>query len=167
MPTHNAIDRTSQRFGRLTVVESTIKRVNGSIVWKCLCDCGKITFVSANNLRNGGTRSCGCLLKESCSKVGQLYSDITGLRSGRLVALEPTSKRLCRKIIWKCRCDCGNISFVDHGSLYKHSTKSCGCLQDATKWASHTSINPMDVPFAVTDIMKARRELKKAIKQAS
>jgi len=31
-----------ERFGRLTVIEKTDKRKNGSIVWKCQCDCGNI-----------------------------------------------------------------------------------------------------------------------------
>lgn len=54
------IDLLGQRFGRLTVIEETDKRVNGSVLWKCRCDCGNETLVRSNHLRRGGVLSCGC-----------------------------------------------------------------------------------------------------------
>ena len=58
----NAIDLTKQEFGRLTVIEPTEKRVSHrSVVWRCVCGCGNECFVSSFNLRNGHTKSCGCL----------------------------------------------------------------------------------------------------------
>lgn len=32
-----------------------------SIIWKCKCDCGNITYIAAKNLVNNFTFSCGCL----------------------------------------------------------------------------------------------------------
>lgn len=50
-----------QKFGHLTVIEKTEKRChNGSVLWKCSCDCGNIVEVSSGNLLRGKTRSCGC-----------------------------------------------------------------------------------------------------------
>lgn len=46
-------------FGRLTVIEDNLK----SKV-KCLCSCGKETYVLKSNLIKGNTQSCGCLHKE-------------------------------------------------------------------------------------------------------
>ena len=55
-------DITNHRFGKLVAIEPTKERgVDGSIKWKCQCDCGNITIVSLNNLNNNHTRSCGCL----------------------------------------------------------------------------------------------------------
>ena len=57
------VDLTGQRFGRLTV----IKRVenNGKkVMWLCRCDCGNETTVFSGYLRNGDTKSCGCLSKD-------------------------------------------------------------------------------------------------------
>ena len=54
-------DITGQRFGKLVAVRLTGERRNRSVVWECKCDCGKTTFVNANNLRKGNTKSCGCL----------------------------------------------------------------------------------------------------------
>ena len=31
-----------QRFGHLTVIEDTGKRLHRSIIWKCKCDCGNV-----------------------------------------------------------------------------------------------------------------------------
>jgi len=53
-------DFTGQKFNLLTVLEKTDKRVGGSVVWLCCCDCGNTTEVSSGNLRSGHTKSCGC-----------------------------------------------------------------------------------------------------------
>ena len=34
-----------------------------------------------------------------------------------------------RRIVFKCKCDCGNIAFVKSENLRRGSTKSCGCLR--------------------------------------
>ena len=58
------IDLTGQRFGRLTVIG--LESTNGSkgTKWNCLCDCGNIVVVKGGHLKDGGTKSCGCLIKE-------------------------------------------------------------------------------------------------------
>lgn len=53
---------TNQRFGKL-VAKPTEKREQGSIVWKCLCDCGKTTEVSSRNLVHHKVGSCGCKIR--------------------------------------------------------------------------------------------------------
>lgn len=58
------IDLTDQRFGRLTALKPTEKRQRGSVVWRCLCDCGNKCLVSAGLLKDENTKSCGCLNKE-------------------------------------------------------------------------------------------------------
>ena len=59
--TGKAADITGMKFGLLTVLEPTDKRAsNGSIIWKCMCDCGNTTEVPANQLTRGHTLSCGC-----------------------------------------------------------------------------------------------------------
>lgn len=51
-----------KRFGDLTVLEECNERdKHGKIVYKCLCNCGNVTYVKGNNLRRGNTNSCGCL----------------------------------------------------------------------------------------------------------
>lgn len=123
-------DLTGQRFGRLTALEPTEKRMRTSVVWRCQCDCGNIAEVNASSLRSGGTKSCGCLKKESAARIGAEHrADITGKVFERLTALEPTKKRQGTAIMWKCQCECGNTVYVSVASLNAGETKSCGCLQ--------------------------------------
>lgn len=51
------------RFGRLTVIEEgpTRKKRSTSV---CRCDCGTVCIKTNNNLKDGSTRSCGCLLTD-------------------------------------------------------------------------------------------------------
>jgi len=54
------IDITGQRFERLVAIEYIKDKK-----WRCLCDCGAVTFVVAHQLRSGRSGSCGCLRAES------------------------------------------------------------------------------------------------------
>ena len=56
----SAIDLIGQRFGRLLVLERAGNDSGGRALWKCRCDCGKVTVARGNDLRNGHTQSCGC-----------------------------------------------------------------------------------------------------------
>lgn len=63
------IDLTRRKFGRLTVLkENGIKR--GHIAWLCLCDCGNTKTIVSYSLRNGSTKSCGCIPKETPVSFG-------------------------------------------------------------------------------------------------
>lgn len=56
------------------------------------------------------------------------FHDKTGLRYGRLVALEPRGSDRHGYVRWLCRCDCGSETTVVSISLVAGRTKSCGCL---------------------------------------
>ncbi len=48
-------------FGRLVVASSEDQK-NASVVRRlCRCECGTYKFIPTKNLRNGMTKSCGCL----------------------------------------------------------------------------------------------------------
>jgi predicted metal-binding protein len=49
----NFKDLTGQKFGRLTILEKTNIRIDNRIKWKCLYDCGNITYVIGRDLKNG------------------------------------------------------------------------------------------------------------------
>ncbi len=63
------IDLTNRETGRLIVLGYAGKR-GYHHHWYCKCVCGKTTVVSGQSIRNGHTRSCGCMAYE-----------LTGLRS--------------------------------------------------------------------------------------
>lgn len=54
------VDLTGQRFGRLTVIERA-ENHGRQTYWKCRCDCGNFKEVNGAKLKNGHTKSCGCL----------------------------------------------------------------------------------------------------------
>ena len=61
---------TGMTKGRLTLIEPMPGRAtDGSILWRCVCTCGKEAVVSSHNLRNGVTQSCGCIRSEAQGKV--------------------------------------------------------------------------------------------------
>jgi len=67
-------DITGERFERLTVVSLNSLRITpyGSQVpvWNCRCDCGNIKAIGGASLRQGTSRSCGCLHKERVTTHG-------------------------------------------------------------------------------------------------
>ena len=68
MPGKNLIDLKNRRFGKLLVVGRGANR-NGRATWFVQCDCGSPpVLVQGNNLRRGGTRSCGCLRAEALAR---------------------------------------------------------------------------------------------------
>lgn len=55
--------------------------------------------------------------------------ELAGRRFGRLVVMEPTSKRYFSYRVWRCICDCGKIAEVASAKLKNGHTKSCGCAK--------------------------------------
>jgi hypothetical protein len=53
------IDLIGKRFGKLLCTEK-IGRKKTKMLWRCVCDCGRISEVTSSNLVTGNTRSCGC-----------------------------------------------------------------------------------------------------------
>lgn len=75
------IDITGNTYNQLTVIEEVLPRHKPS-KWLCQCSCGNMKVVIGASLKNGGTKSCGCLHiqrnKEQFTKHGEykekLYS---------------------------------------------------------------------------------------------
>ena len=61
------IDMTGKRFGKL-VVTGYSHTINKRVYWNCICDCGNTCAIHGTKLRNGHTKSCGCIKKEACRK---------------------------------------------------------------------------------------------------
>lgn len=71
----NQKDLTGMCFGRLKAIQKTDERKNGSIVWKCVCECGNEAFIQAGSLTSGRTKSCGCIQKEKASSIAKTGSN--------------------------------------------------------------------------------------------
>jgi hypothetical protein len=59
------IDMLGKRFGRLVVIAEGDSTKSGNKRWVCQCDCGSTTLSVGAGLRNGTTKSCGCLAREN------------------------------------------------------------------------------------------------------
>jgi hypothetical protein len=97
-------DLTGQRFGMLVVIARYLddfKQREGSY-WKCRCDCGKTRIVRGSSLRNGQIQTCEDM---ECRRLLTPFhggrKDLTGQRFGRLTALEATSERQHRNVMWR------------------------------------------------------------------
>ena len=120
------LDITGQRFGKLLVLEkdsSDYDRKRG-IRWICRCDCGKKVSVLSGRLVSGQTRSCGCLSKESKSRIKR---NLTGQQFGNWTVLERDYSR--GHTSYFCKCSCGQVKTVEADALLRGLSKSCGCAR--------------------------------------
>lgn len=120
-------DISGQRFGRLVAEKFLYYDEKFRDHWLFQCDCGNKKEMAAANVKWGRVSSCGCLAKEHAKMLWT--QDITGIRFGRLTAVQPTDLRdASGSIVWECHCDCGNNVFHSVNCLRNGKTRSCGCL---------------------------------------
>ena len=113
-----------QEFNELKVIEKTDKRskYGGSIIWKCLCKCGKECEASTSDLRSGHKKSCGHLAVRN-------KTDITGQIFGYAKAIRPTDEKCNHdgSVVWELECECGNHYKVSITDLKNGIGNHCGC----------------------------------------
>lgn len=78
-------------FGRLTVIDRAGSDKSMNATWLCKCECGKEVVISGIYLRNGETKSCGCLHKEVAKKTMTTH----GLSKTRLYKVWAGIKSRC------------------------------------------------------------------------
>lgn len=72
-----------QKINRWTVLGRAGTKDNGKAVWLCQCDCGTIKRVLGKQLRNGRSRSCGCLQREITAAQSTKHGHAVGLTHGK------------------------------------------------------------------------------------
>ncbi len=86
-PTMRRIDLDGFTFGRLFVVAQGESRVDQGgrkrARWECVCICGNVVNADGNDLRSGNTKSCGCLHREICSRIGESNNRARGIKHPR------------------------------------------------------------------------------------
>lgn len=68
----NPKDMTGLRFGRLLVVRQDGVQ-HSALAWMCKCDCGADFRAYGPSLRKGATKSCGCLVKETMTRIAKTH----------------------------------------------------------------------------------------------
>lgn len=82
--------------------------------------------------------------------------DLKGKRFGRLTVIDrlPTVNK---RVMWLCKCDCGNETPVDSQNLRYGHTQSCGCIHRETlSKASTTHGNSKTRLYGIWNHMKTR-----------
>jgi hypothetical protein len=81
------IDLTGQKFNRLTVVSLSHKDDYRNYYWFCICDCNPGVILEKSiagcRLKNGHTKSCGCLKRERVSIKNKSRALEVGLAAKR------------------------------------------------------------------------------------
>ena len=60
-------------FGRLRVIEKDLSKEYRDEHWTCQCICGNITSTTKSNLKNGLTKSCGCMTESFVATIVKQY----------------------------------------------------------------------------------------------
>ena len=114
-----ATNEIGNKYGKLTVLQQDNTKSNG-VYWICECECGNIVSVLGARLRNGHTKSCGCIREKNTLSPNQKIGKYT------LLTLGSKSKGHKR---WVCQCECGSIRLVDESDLKQGRSRSCGCVR--------------------------------------
>lgn len=74
---------------------------------------------------------------------------LIGKRFGKLVVLEETDQRKYGRVVWKCQCDCGNMTYATSTQLISGKRTSCGCNNAAIditnkRFGKLVAIKPID-----------------------
>lgn len=125
---YNFKDLTGKSFGRLTVIRRVQNDKHGKAHWLCKCTCGNEKVIAGTNIGKD-TWSCGCFHKEQISKIQ--FQNLKNKKFTRLKVIS-RSKNIGRDVVWKCKCDCGNLCEVRSRALVHNRTRSCGCLHRDT-----------------------------------
>lgn len=149
-------DLTGKIFDSGIEAISFVEIKNHAAYWRCKCHCGNEFIARGADLSNGHTKSCGCIGRKKMSELGKKNShkikDLTNQRFGLLTVLEITDKRdKGRCVIWKCKCDCGNIIELSSHVLVQ-GQKSCGCLKSKGELKVSELLYQNNIPFETQKI---------------
>ena len=115
----NANTIVGQQFSNWLVLEASDKKSSTSILYKCKCvHCGHIAYKTSTVLKKEAYDKC-----ENCRATW-----LVGKRFGKLVVEERAGATLYRHSIWRCKCDCGNITYGTYSHLSSGDKTSCGCI---------------------------------------
>lgn len=160
-------EEINKRYTRLLVVSESNRRIKGGYIsWNCICDCGNRTTVLGYNLRNGNTKSCGCLRgngggwKDSRASFNKLFGNYKRMAKKRGLNFT-LSKKQFRKLTTNNCYYCGgkpkqvlkNVRPLIHGNfIYNgidrvnndlgYTLKNCvPCCGRCNRWKSSITKN--------------------------
>lgn len=125
-------DLTGMTFGEWFVLKRSENNKGKTPMWLCECKCGEKRNVNGSNLRNGISKSCGCLNKK----------DLSGQKFGMINILKIDNSKIRKSYI--CRCDCGNIKSIREDTILNNII-SCGCKTKELRYIVNKKFNKYDL----------------------
>lgn len=82
---HNFKDITGQTFGHWKVLQWIGRDGRGKALWECRCQCGTMRVVAGGRLRDGLSKSCGCMQNVTHGETikGQSLPEISIFQSAK------------------------------------------------------------------------------------
>lgn len=106
----------NQKFNKLLVIDFALN-VGKRPAWICQCDCGNTKIIKSEELKSGGTKSCGCLnIEQRSNRAEKMYS----------VNIKYHPATTSARRVWRRRYNDG-ISFED---FYHLSQQKCFYCDD-------------------------------------
>lgn len=119
--------KPGDQYNHLTIIYRT-KNVGRHLNVVCQCDCSEHNYINVrlDHLKNGHTKSCGCITKEQIAQLGRDSAiDITGEKIGKLTAIKPTNERSGNCVIWEFQCECGNVCYARVDNFHSFHKTAC------------------------------------------
>lgn len=113
-----AEDLTNQKINHWTVLQE----LGGGYV-TAQCDCGVIKKIRKSQIKNGHSKSCGCL-------SGKQKRDIVGQKINHWTIIEEVGEG---KVLCQCDCAAGTVKELYKKAVYEGKSKSCGCASGRQK----------------------------------
>jgi hypothetical protein len=118
-------DFSGKKIGKLSIIKRTKKRPG--TWWLAKCECGGYLNLTAEVIRRGKIKSCGC------SHGGSEADDLVGKKFGVITVISKCNKYKIGHPRWVCQCDCGNLceyssqTLKNKTSFKKCKSKKCSC----------------------------------------
>lgn len=113
-----AEDLTNQKINHWTIIQE----LGGGYV-RAKCECGTIKELRKALIKNGHSKSCGCL-------SGKQNRDIVGQKINHWTIIEEVGEG---KVLCQCDCAAGTIRELYKKAIYEGRSKSCGCASGRQK----------------------------------
>lgn len=132
-----------QKFGEWTVLKEDQSQPGYYI---CQCSCGNIKSVFRGSLKQGTSKSCGCLsIQHSKEKNKSNALAYIGETHGLLTILDIELRD--KSYYYKCQCECGNITIVKGANLFNGTTTSCGCINSKANERMAKILTNKNIPY--------------------
>ena len=139
------IDLSGKIFGTLQVLKRDETKPKGHqqpVYWICKCECGNIISVLGSHLKSGHTSSCGCYEPQNANYINEI-----GNKYGKLTVIEEAGRDKDRRVLWRCKCECGNEKITLGKSLRAGLVQSCGCLHSKGEAKINSLLTEHNIKF--------------------